>query len=265
MIAPRSGLSATLESEITLLIVSDDPDRVRASLIAMDRICDYPLVPADPLIIEDVYLDTAVRDLARQSWVLRVRREDRNTLFALKGPARRTEWGGIQRIEIEEPWSSDAPARIMDHLASCGTRIALPPVAAGNVSAVEALERCGFVILQRRQTRRDRRIILDPGKCDRVAELVLDRVRYRFSMQEIRHMEIEIEAKDPSGVSLARAAADCLLEIFGQEVRPWDYGKTATGRILETLLDKGELQRLVRPDNYLMPIVYALIESRIKR
>jgi inorganic triphosphatase YgiF len=260
-----SQLPSNVESEITLIVASEDPERIRASLTAIDRIGDYELVPAQALIIEDVYLDTAFRDLGRHSWVLRVRRQNGNTYFTIKGPARRTEWGGVQRIEIEEPWSREALARIMSHPAVCGTQVAQSQDVSADAPAVEALKSCGFVILQQRQTRRDRRMVIFSGENAPKAELVLDRVLYRFRSQEIRHMEIEIEIKDLTGGSHARALADCLLEAFGQEVRPWHYGKTATGRILESMLENRELNALVRADNYLSPTVYTLIESRMTK
>jgi hypothetical protein len=260
-----SELSFQIESEITLLVVSDNPERVRTSLNGMNRIGNYALVPAEALIIEDVYLDTLSGDLATQSWVLRVRRENDRTCFTLKGPAHRGEWGGIQRIEIEEPWSRDAPARIRNHLAASGLHIDPLPCTAGDAPAVDALKDCGFVILQQRQTQRDRRIVEFPAGGSPVAELVVDRVLYRFGSQHIRHMEVEIEAHTPAQVSHAKAVADGLLEAIGPELRPWGYGKLATGKILETLVEAGELSALVRPDKYPVPIVYTLIESRLKK
>ncbi len=258
-------MSSHIENEITLLVASDDPERVRAALTGLDRIGDYALVPADALIIEDVYLDTLSHELSRQSWVLRVRYEDGHAYFTLKGPARRTEWGGVERIEIEEPWTREGPARIRSLLTASGIHVHEFSRTGEDEDAVDALKACGFMVLQQRHTRRDRRMVLLPAGGSPVAELVLDRVMYHFGSQGIRHMEVEIEAIGPAQANHAKVVADGLVEAIGPELRPWGYGKLATGKMLEALLGSGELHALVRPDSYLVPIVYTLIESRMKK
>jgi inorganic triphosphatase YgiF len=255
---------SNLETETTLLVQVEDPEAFRASFAAMDRIGVYALSPVDPLIIEDVYLDTASGDLSKQWWVLRVRTENSSTYITLKGPARRTVSGGAQRIEIEQLWSQESVERVLDTIAGLCPGVELPAVTVGDAPAVATLTRCGFVVSQERHTRRDRRLVLSAHNGGPVAELVLDLVAYQFGTREIRHLEIEVEAASPAHVEHTTAIADGLLAAFGPVLRPWNFGKVATGKALETLLCNGELEGLIGQDNHLLPVVYGLIESRMR-
>ena len=259
-----SVTTANFETELTLLVVADDVDTFRESFASMEQIGLFPLGPVDPLSIEDRYLDTPAGDLSRHWWVLRVRTENRRRYLTVKGPTQRTAWGGSQRIEIEEPWSQEAVERMLATVARACPEIGSLTVTCGDDSAEETLIRCGFVERQRRQTLRDRRTVFFSGQQTPAAELVLDRVTYRFNTAEIRHAEIEIEATDSSRSECVKEMADTLMATFGSRVRPWEYGKTATGKILERLLDSGELKPFVRPNHYLMAAAYAIMESRLR-
>jgi hypothetical protein len=261
----ESPVSTTnLETELTLLVVAHDVETFRESFAAIEHVGPFAVGAVETLSIEDVYLDTPAGDLSRQWWVLRVRNENCRTYVTLKGPTQRTAWGGSQRVEIEEPWSQESAERALATISRTCPGIGPFAVMCGDACAEETLKRCGFVERQRRQTLRDRRTVVIHSDGSPGAELVLDRVTYRFSQREVRHAEIEIEAVDSARAECVKEIADILLATFGDALRQWEFGKTATGTILQRWLLSGELEPLIGPNHYLVPAAYALMESLLR-
>jgi hypothetical protein len=167
--------------------------------------------------------------------------------------------GGVERVELELPWSGAALQKVMGELAAHGlnpdARVDIP----ASPSTHEALHELGFLIIQDRSTRRQIRDIVSKG--ERVAEMDLDTVVYHICAAAILHEEIEIEAKAPSGSRAIRVILDYLLREFGRDVRKWDFGKLATGIALERALTEVTAEGLVGLDGHLTPAAYDKLEA----
>jgi hypothetical protein len=56
-----------------------------------------------------------------------------------------------------------------------------------------------------------------------------------------------------------QALLAALAEAFPEELRPWPYGKLATGRAVERLLADGRLEGLLAPDGRVRPTAHDLL------
>ncbi len=79
-------------------------------------VSDYRLLQHNTISIRDVYWDTSEGILRRKKISLRLREIDNNLLVTIKGAGKLTDWGGVERLEIEVPWSPDGFYRIIDEL-----------------------------------------------------------------------------------------------------------------------------------------------------
>ena len=66
--------------------------------------------------------------------------------------------------------------------------------------------------------------------------LAIDSVLYRPGRKEIRHHEVEIEAKMDTGVAAIMLITNGLKAMFADVLRMWDHSKLAIGFALEQLL-----------------------------
>jgi hypothetical protein len=87
----------------------------------------------------------------------------------------------------------------------------------------------------------------DDAAAGPVAELTVDDVGYRLPAGTARLLEVEVEAKGPGGMATVQALLAALAEGFPEELRPWPYGKLATGLAAERLLNEGRLDGLLDP------------------
>ncbi|MBI5572598.1 MAG: CYTH domain-containing protein [Desulfomonile tiedjei] len=253
------------ESETTLIIVSARPEQIRDNIVALATVGEFTLAPGGTIEYEDFYFDTPARELRTHRWALRIRSGMGGCLFALKGPSRRTEWGGVERIEIEAAWSEEASRRISDELTSRGVAVPVPPAPDPNIPPVGAMKQAGFQVIQARRTRRDLKLVLRASGGEALAELVVDLVRYSFLGREFWHWELEIEAKSPVTAAQTQALADLFLAEYSPELRRWNHGKLLTGLVLAKLLQAGMLEGLVRPDNTLTAAAYDRLEQYLNR
>jgi inorganic triphosphatase YgiF len=261
--SPDSRIPSEYES--TLAVVSDAPAEIRAEIAALSCLGRHEVVHADLVRIRDVYLDTPSGDLRIKHWALRLRFTRGSVSFALKGPATRTAWGGIERPELDAPWSREAPYRITRTLTDHGIPFDLRRSPGIDMPPVEALKRAGLLTIQQRETIREVKRVIGTSSRSPIAELALDGVSYYFGKQEVRHIEVEIEAKDLASAQEAKEVTEYLLALFPSALRPWDYGKLATGLALQDLLKAGDLAEMIRPDHYLKPSAYRLLEDYLDR
>jgi hypothetical protein len=92
-----------------------------------------------------------------------------------------------------------------------------------------------------------------------VAELAVDEVAYQLPAGTVRLLEVEVEAKGPGGLATVEALLGALAQAFPHELRPWPYGKLATGRAVERLLAAGRLQGLLDDAGMLRPGAHDLL------
>lgn len=245
------------EEELTLLVTSEDPDSIVQAVAGLKRLGRFSLVARERRNIRDVYYDRPDGLLGKRGWALRVREVNAAKVITLKGPPSPNESGGIQRLELEAPWSRDSLCAVLDLLAMSG--IPVPEVAlnADLSDPYCAVESMGMGAIQDRDTIRLVRHILpeedEPGSP--VGELVIDSVIYHFGEMNIGHYELELEAGSPGASEIIGSLAQLLLEEFGPALRPWNIGKTATGRRVEQLLAAGTIASLMR-DGRLLPVAY---------
>ena len=248
------------EVEVALLIAADDAPDVADSIARATSLAGYELAAREDQRIHDVLYDTADHALQKQGFALRTRLRSGSQLITLKGAARRDERGGVTRMEIEVPWTAAGFKTVADELARAQINVAQPKAFDGS-SPADVLRVCGLISIQGRQTHRRVRDVLDPERHTCVAELAIDAVDYRIGSAQVSLCEVEIEAKQHDSAGERNSSSDargraedlnpsagvlhaCSLALqteFGAMLRPWPYGKLATGAAIERLLRTGEL------------------------
>ncbi len=98
----------------------------------------------------------------------------------------------------------------------------------------------------------------DPG-AGPVAELTVDDVAYQLPAGKARLLEVEVEAKGHGGMETVQSLLGALAEGFPDDLRPWPYGKLATGRAVEQLLADGRLEGLLDGDGRIRPAAHDLL------
>ena len=253
---PFPVTAAEVEEEATLVVRSEEPERLLSEIAELHSLGAYALLPCADQAIRDRYFDTPDRTLSAKRVSLRVREVAGQTLLTLKGPGQQTFEGAARRRELELPWSRSALQRVLDALQAYGVRLQQlgGDPAAGATTALETL---GLQTVQHRETHRKIRQVLLPkdGGYEYVAELALDSVVYHFAETDVRHYEIEIEAKSEKGAAAVRTLEQELLQRYPDALTSWPHSKLATGYAIAGLLPSesaailGESGR-VRPDAY---------------
>jgi hypothetical protein len=132
---------------------------------------------------------------------------------------------------------------------------------AGAGEPLADLAALGLHPTQTRETTRTPRDVVerdDPG-AGPVAELTLDDVAYQLPAGRARLLEVEVEAKGPGGMETVQSVLGALAERFPDDLRPWPYGKLATGRAVEQLLAEGRLEGLLDGDGRIRPAAHNLL------
>lgn len=251
------------EIEASLAVCAADAGAVADAIAALRQIDGYVLVRPVELMLQDVYWDMPNDSLGRERMALRLRTAGGETLLTLKGPPTRDSDGLSSRLEIEAPWSAAALRQVLDTLDDAGVFTTPATLDTGKNTPQASLEALGFVIVQERETRRRTRDLVPSETPDApaLAELAIDRTTYRFDGRALVHNEIEIEVKAPGGgPTIARAMA-ALRKQYGPALRPWTYGKLATGETIGKLLKRGDLDGTIAPDGALLPAAYDRLEA----
>lgn len=279
MTADGGGAGGRTEVESTLLVAPEKGEALALEVAGVESLAGHRVRPRDPVVLEDAYLDTPDDELGRAGFALRVRRAGGEVLVAVKGDERRLGAGAARRLELERSWSAGALGEIGELLAGRGLR---PPGGewpepgegavrrgggerAGGAGAVAALERLGFVVVQRRRTLRRRGTVTPAGGDAAVAELDVDRVGYRLRSGRGRtlvHREVEVEGAGDDGDPV-RTLTRALRRRFGDGLRAWGPDKLATGRALDHLAEQGELDALLGPGGELTDRAYARIDALV--
>lgn len=253
-----------LERETTLLICSHTPEAVCQKISSLTVMGGYKLVPGEPQLLEDHYFDTPDAKLKARKWGLRLRRIGNELWITLKGPAKQTEWGGRERVEIEALWSKEALAGVAKELFSHGIEMNFDGKDLKRSDPMDAMMLSGLVVIQRRDTRRVASAVISGTDGMVQAELAVDSVTYYFSQAEIHHYEVEIETKGAEGPKAAVAIAEYLLTSYNEEFRRWDHDKLATGLAIRELLAGGSLGGLLDSNNNLKSAAYDRIDEYLR-
>jgi inorganic triphosphatase YgiF len=250
------------EVEGVLLVSADDPAAVGRRLAAVDTLAGFDLLPREPEQLHDVYLDTDDGDLTGLRVAFRLREVDGRPLLTLKADARRAGTAS-ERLELEAPWSDQALRAALDELRRRGARLPDRPAGPGadQGEPLAVLAGLGLHPTQVRETTRTPRNVVERGRRDAgpVAELALDAVAYRLPGATVRLLEVEVEAKGPGGLDTVQELLGAMANSFPADLRPWPWGKLATGRAAQLLLGQGRLEGLLDPAGMLRPQAYDVL------
>ena len=134
------------------------------------------------------------------------------------------------------------------------------------VHPLDVMTNLGLEVIQDRETQRQVRNVMPMGQEGEaiLAELAIDSVVYHFNDKAIRHHEVEIEAKARDGSTVLRTVIESLIATYGPALQRWDYGKLATGKAIEELLNEGALEGLLDINNHLKPGAYDRIAGFLR-
>jgi hypothetical protein len=259
--------SLDLEIEAALVIRSESPQVVAGQIAGLTSVGNYRLVPQDSEMIHDFYLDTPGRALQAQKLALRIREIGGMRWITLKGGSQPSAFGGVERLEIEARWSKEALTRAIKELVDRGIKVPQPRQRFGDAPPLDVVAGLGLQVIQERSNHRKVRDVVLMGQESGLvlAQLVVDCVVYHFGAREIRHHEVEIEAKVRDGSPALKDVIESLVATYGPALQRWDHGKLVTGKAIEALLSEGALEGLLEPSGNLKPVAYDKIGSYLKR
>jgi inorganic triphosphatase YgiF len=244
------------EVEGVLLVSADDQEGAARRVGALERVDRFELRPRPTQRIRDVYLDTGDGDLAGARVAFRVRELDGRPLLTLKANPVRSGLAS-ERLELEAPWSAEALRSMLEELRRHGAQLPDPPEGTGAGEPLAELAGIGLRPTQSRHTTRTPRDVHERGRDGGpVAELTVDDVAYQLPAGAARLLEVEVEAKGGGGLGTVQALLRALAEVFPDDLRPWPYGKLATGRAVEELLAAGRLEGLLDPSGRISPAAH---------
>ena len=248
------------EVEGVLLVRAVDQDAAGERVAALEAVGQFDLRARPPQHILDTYLDTGDGALSAARVAFRVRELDGRPLLTLKADPVRAGLAA-ERLELEAPWSATALATVLEELWRREIDVPAPPETAGMGEPLADLAGLGLRPTQIRETTRTPRDVVerdDPG-AGPVAELTLDDVAYRLPAGRARLLEVEVEAKGAGGLETVQTLLEALAEACPDDLRPWAYGKLATGRAVERLLAEGRLDGLLDADGRIRPAAHELL------
>ena len=254
------------EVEGVLLVHADDQEAAARRVAGLEAVDRFELRPRPAQRIRDTYLDLGDGDLAARRVAFRVRELDGRPLLTLKADPVRSGLAA-ERLELEAPWSAEALGAVLEELRRRGVQLADPSQGAGAGEPLTDLAALGLRPTQVRATTRTPRDVLERGRepAGPVAELTIDDVGYQLPAGTARLLEVEVEAKGRGGLESVQALLGALAEAFPAELRPWPYGKLATGRAVEELLAAGRLEGHLDPAGRIRPSAHDLLDEFLSR
>jgi inorganic triphosphatase YgiF len=260
--------SDSREIEAALVIWSENPQVVAGQIADLTATGNYRLLPRDPQLIHDLYLDTPDRALQTQQLALRVREIGTTLWVTLKGRSEPTDCEGCaERLEIERLWSKDALARVLAELVNRGIKVPQQHQDLDYAHPLDVMAGLGLEPVQDRESHRQVRNVVAAGEKSNsvLAELAIDSVVYHFGGQGIRHHEVEVEAKGGGSSAVIKPVVESLVATYGAALRRWDHSKLVTGRAIEKMLNEGALEGLLDIHNNLKPVAYDKIDDYLNQ
>jgi CYTH domain len=254
------------EVEGVLLVCADDQEAAGRKVAALEAIDRFELRHRAAQRIRDTYLDTGDGALSAARVAFRVRELDGRPLLTLKADAVRSGLAA-ERLELEAPWSAAALGTALEELRRRGIDLPDLPEGAGSGEPLADLGALGLRPTQVRETTRTPRDVHETAgrAAGPVAELTLDDVGYQLPAGTARLLEVEVEAKGPGGLETVEALLGALAEAFTGELKPWPYGKLATGRAVEELLAAGRLDDLLDEHQRIRPAAHDLLAEFLEQ
>lgn len=270
-----------VEIEAKLVVTDEGAGRAFDEIRRLTHVAGFGIEPDREIAIADTYFDTGPGALAAARYGLRLRRSEGALQVTLKGPAREVEGGALERFEYEAPYTEAAVDTALEALRSRGVRIPeritrdrrsdlesggsdASDDAEPYASAARQLRGCGFEVLQTREVVRAVRIVRGETGGEAIAELALDRVRFRTPAGVVVHEEVEVEAAAGGRVAVV---ADVVrgLRAAVPGLRPFRHDKLAVGLALDALAREGELARYVSAEGRLDDAGRERVARRIER
>lgn len=252
------------EVESKLLIIDPDPASFLRYLSRKSAISTYQLIKQGRLLIRDVYLDTPEAQLKNHRLALRLRKQNNQYFLTLKGKTKISDWGGVERMEVELSCSLTSYRHILDILKNNGVVIDNSSKNISLSAPLDILKDPSFTVIQDRETRRLIRGIVSPHEPQKVlAELALDTVTFHLVDQSVLQAEIELEAKDVDGQDTVRELTDYFIQQYPENLRSWPISKLSTGILLERLQQETDIRRFINKQHYLLPEIFNLLQKRI--
>ena len=255
-----------IETEIALVISSDDPSRVATGIAELTHLAGYRLTDACIEDIHDYYFDGPDRRLRRSGMALRLRELESSTLLTLKGPAKELAGGVLERLEIEETWSRRSLTRVLQELEARGIYFSPPPPSSEpDLPPPQILAALGLQTVQHRRNQRSVRMVQSSettGSCP-LAELAIDQVTYYLKTGPVQHHEVEIEAKGKGGLDILQEVSGELLRSYPNALSRWQYGKLSIGEAAEELLEQSLGEEMLDGKNHLTSEAYHRIRDRL--
>ena len=260
------GMSSKDQKEIEakLLITAQNPAAVFDQIARRSTILNYRLLKRGRIHLRDIYLDTPDLKLKKNRLALRLRKLNKHYYLTLKGKSRLTTWGGVERLEIELPWSGKSCHRMIEILKEHRIIIESSFKISALTSPLDILKNPAFILIQDRETRRLIRYIVSKKNQRRVlAELALDTVCYHLAGVTVLQAEIELEAKAADGLDTIRQLTEYLLQQYSHDLQSWPISKLSTGILIEQLQQETDIRRFINKQHYLLPEIFSLLRKKI--
>ena len=257
-----SNPTISQELEVKLIIIHSNPDQIAYKISKLNQIGKYLVTIPGTKQIHDTYFDTTKETFRRNRMAFRLRIENNQQIITIKGRTNVQEWGAVERVEIESPWSRMAFKQTLMQLKEYGVDLQVKAELLKDDNPMESLQKIGFIVIQDRHTFRLSRQIKSGDEV--VAELVIDKVNYQIKDHQLIHYEIEIEAKNPKGTTAIQKIQQDLQSTYGDSLQLSVFSKLMLGMVLRELPKNPQFFDLKKQVSYLSPAAYDWIKQRLK-
>ena len=250
------------EIEASLILYGEFLEKNIKKLSGLKKIANYYLSRKKTQHIHDIYFDTRSNDLLDAGFGLRIRNINGKDKITLKGNSKRTNWGSVQRMEIEHDWGEQGWFDIISFLKKNITHLKFETDFDDSVNAITMLRQHGFKIIQERKNKRVSRFVCIKQKCETpIAELSVDSLIFILKDSKINSFEIEIELTQSDNLNVLKSLMEELISLFTPGAQVWEFSKLSTGRAIQHLWNQEILQNTLEKKNRLTQRSYEKIRA----